>query len=54
MLQPGDDDLIARTDILPSPTLRNQVDGLGRARAKTISAEDDAFINLATVSRAFS
>ena len=38
MLQPSDQDFVTRTDVLPAPTLRNQIDSLSGA------ADEDDFL----------
>ncbi len=42
VLEPGDDDLVARADVAPAPALRDEVDRLGRA-----ADEDDVLASTA-------
>ncbi len=52
MLKPGDDDLVVLLNVAPSPTLRNQVDGLGGSRTNTISRAAPALRKRRVFSRA--
>jgi len=54
VLEVGDDDLIALVDVLSAPAPGDEVDALGGARTKTMSSDEPAPTNRATVARALS